>query len=65
MKVQSSTISEINYDGKLLTVTFNNGSEYVYEGVSVKIYEDFSKAESKGKYFHENINHRYNYSRIK
>ena len=65
MKVQSSTISEINYDGKLLTITFNNGSKYVYEGVSVKIYEDFSKAESKGKYFHENINHRYNYSRIK
>ena len=65
MKVQSSTISEINYDGKLLTITFNNGSEYAYEGVSAKIYEDFSKAESKGKYFHENINHRYTYSRIK
>ena len=65
MKVQSSTISEINYDGKLLTIIFNNGSEYTYEGVSAKIYEDFSKAESKGKYFHENINHRYNYSRIK
>lgn len=65
MKVQSSAISEINYDGKLLTVTFNSGSEYAYEGVPVKIYEDFSKAESKGKYFHENINYRYNYSRIK
>lgn len=65
MKAQSSTISEINYDGKLLTIIFNNGSEYIYEGVSAKIYEDFSKAESKGKYFHENINHRYNYSRIK
>ena len=65
MKVQSSTISEINYDGKLLTIIFNNGSEYAYEGVSAKIYEDFSKAESKGKYFHENINHRYAYSRIK
>ena len=63
MKIQSSTISEINYDGKLLTVTFNNGREYAYEGVSEKIYEDFSKAESKGKYFHENINYRNNYSR--
>ena len=51
MKVQSSTISEINYDGKLLTITFNNGSEYVYEGVSEKIYEDFSKAESKENTF--------------
>ena len=65
MKVQSSTISEINYDGKLLTVIFNNGREYAYEGVPAKIYEDFSKAESKGKYFHENINYQYNYSRIK
>ena len=65
MKVQSSTISEINYDGKLLTVTFNNGREYAYEGAPAKIYEDFSKAESKGKYFHENINYRYSYSRIK
>ena len=65
MKVQSSTISEINYDGKLLTVTFNNGREYFYEGVPANIYEGFSKAESKGKYFHENINYRYNYSRIK
>lgn len=65
MKVQSSTISEINYDGKLLTVIFNNGREYVYEGVPASIYEAFTQADSKGKYFHENINYRYNYSRIK
>ena len=65
MKVQSSMISEINYGEKRLTVVFNNGSEYVYEGVPVNIYEDFSKAESKGKYFHKNINYRYNYSKIK
>jgi hypothetical protein len=42
-----------------------NGREYVYEGVPASIYEAFTKAESKGKYFHENINYRYNYSRIK
>lgn len=48
MKVQSSTISEINYDGKLLTVTFNNGREYVYEGVPAKIYEEIIQ-ESGGK----------------
>ena len=65
MKVNSSTISEINYDGKLLTVSFVNGREYVYEGVPASIYEAFTQAESKGKYFHENINYRYNYSRIK
>ena len=65
MKVQSSTISEINYDGSTLTISFVNGSTYVYEGVPSNIYESFTKAESKGKYFHENINYRYNYSRIK
>jgi len=65
MKVQSSTISEINHDGKLLTITFVNGREYVYEGVSTKVYEDFTNSESKGKFFHENINGRYNFSRVK
>ena len=65
MKVNSSTISEINYDGKLLTVNFVNGREYVYEGVSQELYEQFTKAESKGKFFHENINYRYNYTRVK
>ena len=48
MKVQSSAISEINYDGKLLTVTFNNGREYAYEGVPAKIYEEIIQ-ESGGK----------------
>jgi hypothetical protein len=65
MKVQSSTISEINYDGKLLTISFTNGREYVYEGAPSAIYEEFANADSKGKYFHENINYRYNYTRIK
>ena len=64
-KVNVEKTDDNEDDGKLLTVTFNNGREYVYEGVPVNIYEDFSKAESKGKYFHENINYRYNYSRIK
>lgn len=65
MKVQSSTIAEINHDGKDLTVVFNNGREYVYECVPNAIYESFCDADSKGKYFHENINGRYNYSRVK
>lgn len=65
MKVNSSTIAEINHDGKTLTVAFVNGRVYTYEDVPTTIYEAFTKAESKGQYFHENINGRYNYSRIK
>ena len=69
MKVNSSTIADIDrevIDGKIyLKVTFNNGREYLYEGVSPQIYEEFLVSESKGKYFHENINGRYNYTRVK
>ena len=57
MKVQSSTISEINYDGKLLTITFNSGSEYIYEGVSAKIYEDFSKILTKATLYDRRNHH--------
>ena len=69
MKVISSTIAEIDrevIDEKLyLKVTFNNGREYLYEGVSADVYEKFLTSESKGKFFHENINGHYNYSRVK
>jgi len=69
MKVNSSTIAEIDREvikeELFLKVTFVNGREYLYEGVPAKVYEDFLMAESKGKFFHENINGRYNYSRVK
>lgn len=69
MKVNSSTIAEINQEEvegqKYLKITFVNGREYLYEGVSAETYEKFLTAESKGVFFHENINGRYNYSRVK
>jgi len=69
MKVQSSTIKEIDREvvnGNIyLKVTFVNGREYLYEGVTPTIYEQFLLAPSKGKYFHENINGRYNFTRVK
>ena len=69
MKVQSSTIAEIDREvvnEKLfLKVIFTNGREYLYEEVSADVYEKFLMADSKGKYLHENIIGKYNYSRIK
>lgn len=69
MKVNSSTIAEIDREvikeELFLKVTFKNGREYLYEGVPAQVYEDFLMANSKGKFFHENINGRYNYSRVK
>ena len=69
MKVQSSTIAEIDREvvnEKLfLKVIFTNGREYLYEEVPAEVYEKFLVADSKGKYLHENIIGKYNYSRIK
>ena len=53
-------------DEKLfLKVIFTNGREYLYEDVPADVYEKFLVADSKGKYLHENIIGKYNYSRIK
>ena len=69
MKVQSSTIAEIDREvvnEKLfLKVIFTNGREYLYEEVPADVYEKFLMDDSKGKYLHENIIGKYNYSRIK
>ena len=69
MKVKSSTIAEIDREvvnEKLfLKVIFTNGREYLYEEVPADVYEKFLLADSKGKYLHENIIGKYNYSRIK
>ncbi|MDY2736877.1 KTSC domain-containing protein [Intestinibacter sp.] len=69
MKVKSSTIAEIDREvvnEKLfLKVIFTNGREYLYEEVPADVYEKFLMADSKGKYLHENIIGKYNYSRIK
>ena len=69
MKVQSSTIAEIDREvvneKSFLKVIFTNGREYLYEEVPADVYEKFLMADSKGKYLHENIIGKYNYSRIK
>ena len=68
MRVDSSTILDIDREvvkGELfLKITFTSGAEYLYQGVPANIYEAFLLAPSKGKYFHENIDGRYNYVRV-
>jgi hypothetical protein len=69
MKVQSSTISEIDRevvnDELFLKVTFVNGREYLYQNVPSDVYESFLTSQSKGKFLNEHIVGRYNYTRIK
>ena len=50
--VTSSNIKAIAYDPSTLTlgVIFHTGKEYHYIGVTPDMFQDFSNAESKGKF---------------
>jgi hypothetical protein len=67
IQVESSTIKAVDYLGALyvLTIEFKNGSVYHYHIVESKVYKDFLKAESKGKYFHKHIRGKYDYKKEK
>lgn len=62
--VTSSLIESVAYENGILTVYFNNGSIYVYVNVPENIVNDLLNAESKGRYFLNNIRDRYTYTRV-
>lgn len=49
----------------ILYVQFIHGAVYAYYGVAKEMYEEFLKAESKGKFFHANIGTKYEFEIIK
>ncbi|WP_411286913.1 KTSC domain-containing protein [Phenylobacterium sp.] len=66
MDVQSTAISEIDYDegrAKLL-VRFISGESYVYVGVPGAVHRCFVDADSKGRYFQAEIRDRYPFNRL-
>ncbi|MBN8568961.1 MAG: KTSC domain-containing protein [Ignavibacteria bacterium] len=62
----STVIRGFNYseDKKILTVTFTTDRTYKYKNVPEKIYDQFSKATSKGRYFNFNIRDKYEYEEV-
>ncbi len=63
--VNSSAIADVAYNNALgrLTVKFNTGRTYDYFNVSNQRYQAFCDADSKGRYFNQNIRHAYAYTR--
>jgi hypothetical protein len=63
VEVQSSNIklAVYNTETEELTITFNNGSIYVYDKVPWAKFTKLRMAESQGKFFNESIakNHKY------
>lgn len=64
--LKSSNLKGYDYDEKSssLTITFNNGRQYRYEGVKPDVISGMLKAPSHGKYFAQNISHSYKYSQL-
>jgi len=60
----SSLIKSIAYESRVLTVLFTNGKMYAYDKVPKRVFEDFCSAQSKGKYFNENIRGEYDSEEI-
>lgn len=64
MKVNSSIISDVQYEGWLMVVTFKNWWVYRYEWVQPEDYRKMIQAPSIGWYFKQNFG-KYKYKKVK
>lgn len=66
--VSSTTIQSIGYDAETMTlaVSFLNGTEYQYYGVSAEVVEQLRQAPSAGRFLNDNIKKAgYSYARVR
>lgn len=63
-KVESTSISEVGYKRRTMHVQFNTGDTYEYKKVPRAVFDALVKAQSKGKFFLENIKETFNYRLI-
>lgn len=62
----STAIRDIDYDipSHRLTVTFVSGRRHIYDGVAQRVYDAFSKADSRSGFFNREIRDRYPFHEI-
>lgn len=63
---ESSAIARFGYDGasQELMVEFKHGAAYNYFDVPESVFEQMKTAPSKGRFFSDNINGQYHYTRL-
>lgn len=63
--VSSTDVAEIGYDVPTMTleVAFHRGGVYQYFDVPEIVYQEFMRADSKGKFLHANIKNSYRYTK--
>jgi KTSC domain len=64
--VESSTLKSVGYEGKsqTLEIEFRSGMVYQYLDVPGAVYEGLRRAESKGRYFNDEIRDDYTFVRV-
>jgi hypothetical protein len=65
-QVMSAWISDLTYNrpNKVLTMRLSNGISYSIPGITRQMFDRWTKAPSKGIFFHNNIKDRYQVNRI-
>jgi hypothetical protein len=65
-RVESTTVRSVGYQrrSRILEIEFQSGVVYQYVDVPARVYEEFCKAESKGKYFNSEIRDGYEFVRV-
>ena len=65
-RVESTTVRSVGYQrrSRVLEIEFRSGAVYQYVDVPATVYEEFWKAESKGKYFNGEIRDEYAFVRV-
>ena len=65
-RVESTTVRSMGYQrrSRILEIEFQSGAMYQYFRVPARVYEEFRKAESKGKYFNGEIRDAYAFVRV-
>lgn len=66
MQIESAAITEITYDERheKLFVSFEDGEQLMYVGVPPTVHRSFAEADSKGRFFHQEIRDCYPYNRL-
>jgi hypothetical protein len=59
IRVSSSAICAVGYDGSTLTVEFHSGKVYDHPHVPYSVYAGLLRASSKGAYYNEHIRGKY------
>lgn len=75
ISVKSKTVTQIGFEENttmslgskpinIMRIIFTSGNIFDYYGVDQKVFEEFVKAESVGKFFHANIKNKYQYEKV-